>query len=173
MSLLTFRNPLSPEDRETFLGAIRQGLAIKNACKLIGRDHRTMYRMRNGEKRVGKLPDLEFAAAWDEAVVEGKAVRKDVLQDLVYQIAQYGENDRDRLKAAELELRRLAPEEYRDNVRLEHSGGLEVASPDVAAALDRFTTTLRQLGQSQLEPGGDLRLTAGSGAEIVARGSRG
>lgn len=114
MSVLTYRNPLTDEDRETFLQHLREGHSIRSACDAIGRKHSWMYRLRNGEKDRLEIADEAFAAAWDAAVAEGKAVRKDRLQEIVYDIAVEGEKDSDRLKAAEIELRRLAPEEYRD-----------------------------------------------------------
>lgn len=122
MSHLTFRNPLTDEERQKFFQAIREGQSIRSACKLIGRHHSVMYRLRSGEKGSDLKPDPAFVAEWAAAVAEGKAVRTDVLQDVVYQIALNGEKDSDRLKAAEIELKRLAPEEYRDgHLRLDAS----------------------------------------------------
>jgi hypothetical protein len=51
--------------------------------------------------------------------------------------------------------------EYQDSVRHEHTGPaggpLEVSNPDVAAALDRFTSTIARLSERAAESGGDVR----------------
>lgn len=77
MSHLTYRNPLTPEDRDTFLELLSQGKSVRHACKAIGQGYQTMYRRRSGDEKRGVEPDHELAEAWAEAARIGHDVKCD------------------------------------------------------------------------------------------------
>ncbi len=52
-----------------------------------------------------------------------------------------------------------------ERIEHEHSGGMEVTNPDVAAAIDRFTVTLRRLTE-RAQSSGTVRAAAGDGTEL-------
>lgn len=162
-------DPLTDEQRTAFLAYIEQNksCSVREACEHVG--------VKRKQVRHLKRVDDEFAADYREArgyanehivaeisrrAIEGWDEPVFHNGEIVGEIRKYDG------RLLTLLAKAYVPE-FRDVTRLEHTGPgggpLEVDNPDVAAALDRFTTTIGRLAERAAESRGAVReLDAGS-----------
>lgn len=167
------KSSVTAKQRETFLEGLAAGWSVTKAAALAGTDRRRMYEQRD--------QDEAFAAAWAEAVELGTQMLEDELRRraldgfeeetfdgkgvLVRRVVRLSPQD----LITALKARR--PEVYRENQRVELTGAdggpLEVTSPDVAAAIERFNVTIARLAE-RAQSGGAVRAVESGRAELVA-----
>lgn len=162
----------------TFLEALAAGWSVTKSAGLAGTDRRRLYEQRD--------QDEEFASAWAEAVELGTDALEDELRRR--SIDGYDEETFDGKGELVRRVRRLSPQDlitalkarrpevYRENQRVEltgaDGGALEVTSPDVAAAIDRFNVTIARLAE-RAQSGGAVRALEPGGAELATGGAGG
>lgn len=130
----------TPEKKEKFLNALRKWPNVARAARLCGVSRQTVYNHR--------WNDEAFAAAWDEALVEGvdrleeEAERrgfKGVLEPVYYKGEKVGSVRRYSDTLAIFLLKAYRPEKYRENIDIT-SGGKVLAfrADDLAQAEDEL-----------------------------------
>lgn len=161
-----------------FLEALAEGWSVTKAAGLAGVDRRRLYEQRD--------QDEEFASAWAEAVELGTDALEDELRRR--SIDGYDEETFDGKGELVRRVRRLSPQDlitalkarrpevYRENQRVEltgaDGGAVEVTSPNVAAALERFNTNIERL-IARAQSGGAVRGVAPGRPELNAGGDGG
>lgn len=95
----------TPEKKERFLKALRQMPNVARACRAVHISRRTAYNH--------KESDVEFAAAWDEALDIGV----EALEESAWKRATKGDT-----ALTIFLLKAHKPEMYREDVKQEHSG---------------------------------------------------
>lgn len=123
------------KQRAAFCDALREGKTVSQAAASIGVGRATVYDWRKA--------DDDFAAAWDDAyetgtdLIEQEAIRRAVegVDEPVFykgEVCGHVRKFSDTLLMQQLNARR--PEKYRQNHKVEHTGGVKITiSPDDAA----------------------------------------
>lgn len=134
--------PFTPVQRKkaqaAFLEQLIAGSSILKACEKLKLPRQSVYDW--------KRADPEFAAAWEQAyehgtdLLEHEAQRRAV-EGVEKPVTVAGQREivrefSDTLLIFLLKGRR--PSRFRDNHTVEHTGSMEVNTPDVAAAVERF-----------------------------------
>lgn len=172
------KSSVTVKQREVFLEALASGWSVTKAATLAGTARQRMYEQRD--------QDEAFAAAWVEAVEVGTQMLEDELRRRG--LEGYDEETFDGAGKLIRRVRRLSPQDlitslkarrpevYRDNQRVELTGAdggpLEVTSPDVAAALERFNTNIDRL-IARAESGGAVRALDAGRPELASGGDGG
>lgn len=168
-------DPLTDEQRTAFLDYVRKHktCSVREACEQVGVKRKQIRHL----KRV----DDEFAGDYREArgyaneqiVAEISRRAIEGWDEPVFHNGEIvGEIRKFDGRLLTLLAKAYVPE-FRDVTRLEHTGPgggpVEVENPDVAAALDRFTTTIGRLAERAAESRGAVReLEPGSPDEAAA-----
>lgn len=138
---------MTDNQRERIIAALQENPAMGNKVAFAAAG----LRRTKAEIAAELAADENLADAIDQA--RGHEPAKVI--HTVWQIA----TDKDHPSALRAALAILGREDasWRAKVDVEHAGSLEVANPDVAAAIERFTASVVQLanrGRAELEAGG-------------------
>lgn len=147
---------LTDEQRAGFLAAIQADKTIGNVAAL-----RTIG-VKGSKRDLKALLDDELEE--QARLARGWNIRK--VEDTYWGVATNPEHPHYERAAGRL-LKAYGGQQFRDHVAIEHGGHVEVESPDVSAAIDRFTTTIRRLTE-RAQPGGTVRPPDRGAAELPA-----